>query len=406
MKWKIIIIATVLALGAGGTFLFLSLQPNESEAQARPIEVRQGDLVELASASGTIEPDVQIAVKSRASGEVIEVLVSEGDEVEAGDILVRLDPRDAEQAVLEAEMALTRAKADLTQARASLTVTRAQAEESEAQAAVRNRGAELGLISSEDQRSSSSSAEVARTNVTLRQAQVRSSVTNVESAELRVEEAKRRLEEVEIHAPVAGTVLSVEVELGSIVASGITNMNGGTTLMTVADLSDLRVVGAIDEAQVGQVSSGQDVTIRVDAYPTQTFTGLVHRVSPLGQETSNIVTFDVEIMVTDENANLLRSGMSADLDIVTSSYENVALIPVTAVQNRGKRSVVNLASGERRVVKTGATDGASIVVLEGLEPGEILGTGSALGGATKRPEGNATKNKSLLPMGGGRGKRG
>ena len=180
-------------------------------------------------------------------------------------------------------------------------------------------------------------------------------------------------------------------------------MNGGTTLMTIADLSDLRVVGEIDEAQVGKVNPDQDVTIRVDAYPTRQFTGRVERVSPLGQETSNIVTFDVEIVVTDEDAHLLRSGMSADLEIVTSSYEDVALVPITEVKGQGRRRFVNLASGERRMIKTGPTDGLNMVVLEGLEPGEVLASASTANATKQVPD--RSKNKSLLPMGRGRGGR-
>ena len=403
MKRKVIIITIIIIISVGAAFLALSLRPDESAANTNLATVRQGDLVEMASASGTVEPDIQVDVKSRGSGEVIEVIVQEGDEVEAGDVLVRLDPRDAEQALREAEMARSRANDDLTQAYAQLRVTQAQATEAQAESAVRNRGAQLGLVSAEDRRASASSADVARANVTLRQAQARASRTAVESAELRVDEARRRLEETTIHAPVTGTVLSVNVEVGSIVASGITNVNGGTTLMTVADLSDLRVVGAIDEAQVGQVEVGQEVTVRVDAYPQRSFTGLVDRVSPLGVETSNIVTFDVEVVINDQAAHLLRSGMSADLEIVTQRYEDVALIPITAIQGQGKRMSVTLASGEQQRIKTGPTDGVRMVVLEGLAPGDEI---VSIGGPAKRPEGDRnTKNKSLIPTGKRGGRR-
>ena len=403
MKRKVIIITIIIIISVGAAFLALSLRPDESAANTNLATVRQGDLVEMASASGTVEPDIQVDVKSRGSGEVIEVIVQEGDEVEAGDVLVRLDPRDAEQALREAEMARSRANDDLTQAYAQLRVTQAQATEAQAESAVRNRGAQLGLVSAEDRRASASSADVARANVTLRQAQARASRTAVESAELRVDEARRRLEETTIHAPVTGTVLSVNVEVGSIVASGITNVNGGTTLMTVADLSDLRVVGAIDEAQVGQVEVGQEVTVRVDAYPQRSFTGLVDRVSPLGVETSNIVTFDVEVVINDQAAHLLRSGMSADLEIVTQRYEDVALIPITAIQGQGKRMSVTLASGEQQRIKTGPTDGVRMVVLEGLAPGDEI---VSIGGPAKRPEGDrSTKNKSLIPTGKRGGRR-
>jgi HlyD family secretion protein len=400
--WKIITVIGVLVLGAGGTFAALSLRPEASAAQARGLEARLGDLVETASASGTVEPDVQVAVKSRASGEVVEVLVGEGDAVQAGDVLVRLDPRDAQQGVREAEMALSRAQDSLSQARAELSVAEAQAAEAEAQAAVRSRGAELGLVSTEESRSSATSAATSRTSVSLRQAQLRSARTNVESAQLAVEEAERRLSEMVIRAPVAGTVLSVDVEVGSIVASGITSVSGGSSVVTIADLSDLRVIGQIDEAQVGQVRAGQDVTVRVDAFSDRTFVGRVERVSPLGETTSNVVTFDVEIAIVDSDASLLRSGMSADLEIVTARHENVVLVPIAAVQGQGGRQFVTMATGERRRITTGGTDGSSMAVLEGLRAGEQLAGASGAAARTgSRPESSPRRGGGLLPMGGG-----
>ena len=106
----------------------------------------------------------------------------------------------------------------------------------------------------------------------------------------------------------------------------------------------------------------------------------------------------MEIIVTDEEAFLLRSGMSADLEIVTERHEAVPLIPITAIQGQGRRQFVTLENGERRRVKTGATDGARLVILEGLESGDLITT-SAPTKSTKRP------SKSLLPMGGRRGGR-
>lgn len=402
--WKIITVVVVLVLGAGGVFAALSLRPEESAAEGRGLEARLGELVETASASGTIEPDVQVAVKSRASGEVIEVLVEEGQTVQVGDVLVRLDPRDAQQDVREAQMALSRAEDSLSQARAEVSVAEAQAAEAEAQAAVRSRGAELGLVSAEESRSSATSAATSRTSVSLRQAQLRSARTNVESARLAVEEAERRLSEMVIRAPIAGTVLSVDVEVGTIVASGITSVSGGSAVVTIADLSDLRVIGQIDEAQVGSVSAGQDVTIRVDAFTDRTFAGRVERVSPLGETTSNVVTFDVEIAVIDEDASLLRSGMSADLEIVTARNEDVVLVPITAVQGQGGRQFVTMATGEQRRVRTGGTDGTSIVVLEGLRAGEqIASAGGSATRSSNRSASNERRQGGMLPMGRGPG---
>lgn len=386
-----IVVLAALGGGAFGLFEWLGAEP---EMQGPTWVVRRGEIVETATATGTIEPHVQVEVKSRASGEVIEVLVAEGDTVEAGDLLVRLDPADAERALREARVAERRARADVAQARASLAVAQAEAGEAGAHHDVQERGAALGLVSSEQQRTAAHSARVAQSNVALRRAQVAAAEAALETARLAVEEAERRLRETEIRAPFPGTVLSVPIERGSIVSSALTNVSGGTTLLTLADLSDLRVVGAIDEAQIGRVRVGQRVVIRVDAYPEREFGGTVSRVSPLGTATNSVVTFDVEITVTDEHASLLRSGMSADVEIVTDERRGVLLVPLAAVRSRGPARFVRLESGEERRIRTGATDGRFLEVLEGLEEGDRIDL------ATPRPAAlREQRPGSPFPMG-------
>lgn len=360
------------------------------------VEVTTGEIRETAEATGHIEPHVQVEVKSRASGEVIEVLIEEGDQVEAGQPLFRLDARDAQRALEDARVALRRVSAEAAQARANRVVAEAQAEDAEATRAVSARGTEQGLVSSEADRGTATAAQVARATVQLRAAAVSASSAALAAARLAVQDAEQRLTEMEITAPVSGTVLSVTVERGSIVASAISNVSGGTALATLADLSDLRVIGAIDEAQIGRVQAAQEVEIRVDAYSDRTFSGRVARVAPLGVETTNVVTFDVEIVIDDEHASLLRSGMSADLSILTGRQEGI-LVPLTAVRSEEGRRFVMLASGETRTIRTGGTDGHRLVVLEGLKDGDRVSTAAATSGGAPAPQ------NSLLPGGGRRG---
>jgi len=213
---------------------------------------------------------------------------------------------------------------------------------------------------------------VAAANVTLKRAQLSAVQTQLKTAELAVQDAETRLKETNLYAPIAGTVLDIAVEKGTLVSSALTNVSGGSAVMTLADLSKLRIVGAIDEAQIGRVAVGQRVDIRVDAYGDRVFRGLVDRVSPLGKEVSSVVTFDVEIAITENDGGVLRSGMSADVEIVTTEQKDVLLVPLLAVQSQSKRRFVRLQSGEERTIQTGATDGTRIVVLGGLEEGDDL----------------------------------
>lgn len=345
----------------------------EGDAPDAPtVTVTRGTLIEHASASGTIAPDRQVEMRSRASGEVIEVLVAEGDRVEEGALLLRLDTTDAERALRDAEATARRLRAEVAAARASLTIAETRASEARVGRSVSERGASLGIVSAEADRGSARDTAVANETVSLETARLAAARAQLETAEIAVEVAQQTLSRAEIRAPFAGTVLSVEVERGTIVASVLSSVSGGTALLTLADLTDLRIIGQLDEAQIASVAVGQDVRIRVDAYPTREFTGRVERVSPLAYEDSSVIVFDVEIVVTDADRALLRSGMSADVSIVTQHHEGVLLVPLGALRSSGASRAVYLAGGERREITTGPTDGTSIVVLSGLEEGDVI----------------------------------
>jgi HlyD family secretion protein len=405
-KWLISVVA-VLGVGGIGWFAWSRYAAGNERPTGATHTVARGDLVEIAAASGNIEPHVQVEVKSRASGEVVEVLVKEGQQVKAGELMVKLDPADAERAVREAKVVLRRIEAEIAQSRATVAVAELDVKEAKASEDVASRGAGMGLVAGESERTAKHNAKVADANLRMRRAQVSAGHAQHETAKLAVEDAERRLTETKIFAPFDGTVLSVGVERGTIVSSALTNVSGGSAVATLADLTDLRVIGAIDEAQIGRVKVDQEVVIRVDAYPDRSFAGKVERVAPLGKLETSVVTFDVEIVVTDKDANLLRSGMSADLEIVTTRQEGVLLVPLTAIQSEGAVRNVRLASGERRAVKTGATDGTQIVILEGLEEGDeilLAPAGAGPQGAAPAASSGGASRRGPIPGMGGRGR--
>ena len=270
--------ALLLALGvAGGGYAWQ--QTAKAAPPAQGMEVRKGSLVETASASGKIEPVVQVDVKSRVSGQVIEVLVKEGDQVETGQLLVRLDPVDAQRALAAARVAKNRAAADVQAAKASLAVAELESENSAATYNVAKQSADLGLGSSDAARTSQSASRVAASNITLKKAQLSAAQAQLASADLDVQDAELRLKETSIYAPIAGTVLSVAVEKGTLVSSALTNVSGGSAVMTLADLSDLRIIAKVDEAQISRIQNDQRANISVDTYGDRQFEGKVTRVS-------------------------------------------------------------------------------------------------------------------------------
>jgi RND family efflux transporter MFP subunit len=377
----------------------------KAAAPAAGMEVRRGNLTETASASGKIEPVVQVEVKSRSSGQVIEVLVKEGDIVETGQLLVRLDPTDARRQLAAAKVQKSRALADVQASNASLAVAQLETQNSQVTSNVAKQSADLGLGSSDAARTADHATRVAASNVTLRQAQVAAARGALASAELDVQDAELRLKETSIYAPISGTILDVAVEKGTLVSSALTNVSGGSAVMTLADLSDLRIIATVDEAQISRIAKGQRVDISVDTYGDRTFQGVVERVSPLGVDTSSVITFDVEIAVVDESAQLLRSGMSADIEIVTAEQKDALLIPLVAVQSSGRRRFVKLANGEERNIVTGSTDGTQMIVTSGLSEGEHVVAGTPPPAAASQNQRMQGAIPGMGNMGGGRRQR-
>ena len=352
-------------------YLYIAQKPSAEPVQ-ETATVHRGQLVEKAMLTGQVKARVQVDVKSRASGEIIEIEVNEGDLVEEGDILLRLDPIDEERALATADAGRKTALAQVSQARAALAMARTDLTEANARRDVRLQGASQGLISEDERRTVASAAASAEQVVSARRADLQAAQAQLQRAEVEVSLAQQRLKETTIRAPIAGTVLAVHADQGAIVASGITNIAGGTPLVTIGDLSSLYVVGSLDEADIGRVSVGDAVTIRVDAFPEASFSGHVERIAPMGQSVSNVVTFDVDVLVTDSQSERLRPGMTADLEVITATHENALLVPVVAIRSEGGKRYLLKKDGKRARIELLGTDGTSAAVRGDVQEGDAI----------------------------------
>lgn len=262
----------------------------------------RGDLRITAEATGTVEPIRTVEVKSKAGGEILEMLVDVGDEVQPGTLLARVDPRDVQNRYDQAE-------ADLEVARASFENAKAQFE--------RNRQLlDAGVIT--QQEFESSNLQFANAQASLTRAE-----TNFELAEL-------QLNDVTIRAPLAGTILTRNVEEGSVIQSASGNVSGGTALFTMAELSSMRVRTLVDETDLGDLRAGMAATVTVEAYPDRTFRGEVEKIEPQAVVQSNVTMFPV-IITLDNSSGLLKSGMNAEVEILIDQATDVVLIPNNTV---------------------------------------------------------------------------
>jgi HlyD family secretion protein len=392
-KWLVSVI--VLLLIAGGVYGLFAL--NKSRATDEPVKtttVKRGTITEVAALSGTVQANKTVEVKSRASGTVIEIATGSGATVKKGDLLVRLDPVDEKRAVALATVSLDSAKNRLAQSEASLKLTQLQLTEAEAKADARRRAAQTGSVTAEEVRAAENEVKLANVNVEMRQAEVAAANTSVTTAGLSLEDANKRLDETTILAPIDGTVLSMSAQVGNIISSPISNVGGGVVLCLLGDLSVLHVLGSLDEADYGRVQRNRDVQIKVDAYPDRVFEGKVAAISPQGKSESNVVTFDLDVVVTDKKANMLRPGMSADLQVIVNKVENTLMVPVTAVKAEAGKQFVAKPDGEAVNIKCGPSDGTNVAVLEGVKEGDEI--------RLNNQRANSTRSFSMFGGGGRR----
>ncbi|MCE5279847.1 MAG: efflux RND transporter periplasmic adaptor subunit [Planctomycetaceae bacterium] len=429
MKW-VIIIVVLAAIAAGIWWAVAHAAPAAvaSEQPATTAKVTRGDLNLEVQANGTVESNLDVEIKVKASGEITTLPYDVSDRVpkyiaghnEDKALLVALDPINEQRAVQRtqaqydaANAKLEQAKHSLMVARQDLLVARSKAAADVASAKAKSDLAKASLARTrqmfenkvstrnelETEVSSAAVAEAAlqvalaqqeavksmELAVNLRQADVDLAQANLASAKVDLADTQQRLADTRIYSPIDGVVTSRTVQVGQIVASGIQNVGGGTTLMTVSDLSRLFVVAAVDESDIGRLVEsgrlGHEVTITADAYPGKRFTGKVVQITPRGASESNVVTFPVKIEVLGEGKDRLRPKMSANVTILANRRSDTLLIPNAALQyDREQTFVEVMTAGKavRRDVTLGLNDGIWSEVLSGLKEGEEVAARSGV----------------------------
>ena len=264
--------------------------------------VERGDLIVTAAATGVLEPIRKVEVTSKASGEILRLYVDIGDQVEPGALLAEVDPRDVRNAA-------DQANADIEVARASIDIARRQVERSQELL-------ESGVISTQEHESRT--LDFANAQASLVKAR-----TNSQLAQLRLEDAT-------IRAPMAGTILEKNVEEGQVIQSSGQNVSSGTTLMVMADLDMIQVRTLVNEGDLGEIMEGMTTYVTVDAYPDQTFVGIVDQIEPQAVVQRSGTLFPLIIRL-DNRSRLLKPGMNTAVGIQTGEATGVVLIPNSSV---------------------------------------------------------------------------
>jgi HlyD family secretion protein len=315
-------------------------------------EVQRRDISVTASASGVIEPTRIIEVKSKASGEIVELPVETGTFVERGAVLARIYPRDAQQ--------------QFAQARAEVEAAKARLATGEAELARATRLFQAELLPETD-------FEMKRLEVINARAQLVKAQTSMEIA-------AERLRETTVTAPVAGRIIQKGVELGNVVSSAISQVSGGTTLLKMADLRQVQVRALVDETDIGKLQPGQAAEVKVEAFPGRTFRGRIEKIEPQSVVEQNVTMFPVLVSLQNDD-EALKPGMNAEVEVAIARHPNVVSVPNEAV----------------KTPRDAVTAGAALGV-----PAEDVRALSGPPGGGGRPAGGASAKGGGSPAGGGR----
>lgn len=375
-----------------------------NKEEGREVEtsvVKEITLTETVSATGKVQPEIEVKISSEVSGEIIELPIKEGQAVKKGQLLVRVNPDLYQSGVSRTAASLSTAKAGLSQADAQLKEAKANYD--------RNKKLlDKGVISKSEWDKITSAYEVA-------QAAKQSAYFSVQSAGATVTEARDNLNRTTIYSPVDGTISKLDAELGERVVG--TQQMAGTEILRVADLNNMEVEVDVNENDIVKIDIGDEAEIEVDAYMNRKFKGVVTGISNSANTATTadqVTNFKVKVRILKEsyadmtkgkpaNYSPFRPGMTATVDIITERKANIIAVPISAVvvksdTTSGNKPATDMPKPENkehaaaekkyecvfvkvgdkaelRVVTTGIQDNTNIEVLTGVKKGDEVITG-------------------------------
>ncbi len=360
------------------------------------------DLSEVVAASGKVQPSVEVKIQSEVSGQIVELPVKEGDYVQKGQLLVRINPDLYTSALSRAEAALNTAKSNLSSAKARLTQAKAQKRLQETTLTRLSKLIEQKAISQAEYDNASSALESSVAEVEAAEESVHSANFSIASADAGKSEALENLRRTTIVAPISGTVTALAKELGETVLGN--NMMSGDVIMKVSVLNEMEIDLEVNETDIVHVQVGDTADVEIDAFSDQTFKGVVTEVGSsalnsgqgLAASTEQVTNFSVKVRIVkesyagvngnSENNSPFKPGMSATVKIHTDEASQALAVPTASVTTRADSLQNNISltvvfvkkadnTVEMKQVSTGIQDGTFIQITKGLNEGDEIVTG-------------------------------
>ncbi|GAA5071468.1 efflux RND transporter periplasmic adaptor subunit [Lysobacter panacisoli] len=309
-----IVAAVVLVLAAGGVYAYRKREAAVESGAFRTVPVERGDIRVAISSTGTLSAISTVTVGSQVSGQVTDVLVDYNDPVKKGQVIAHIDPKTYEAQIAQGNAQIASARASLSQAQATLLNAELDYQ----------RKADLGarqLVARSDVDLAKAALDQARAQVNAAQASIRQQSASTLTTQV-------NLDRTVIRSPVDGVVLTRSIEPGQTVAASLQ----APELFTIAeDLAKMKIELAVDEADIGQVRTGQNVSFTVDAFPDRQFRGTVEQVRLSATTTSNVVTYPVVVTVDNSDGTLLP-GLTVNAEIEVSRRDDVLKVSNAALR--------------------------------------------------------------------------
>ena len=349
-KYLVIIFITVLFLG---TFAYLFQRSKPKAAQYQELEPTMMDIVKSTIVTGKIQPRDEVNIKPQISGIIAELYKQAGDPVKKDEIIAKVKVIPDMSQLSSAQSRVRLAEVNLSQARTDFDREKALYDQALVSADEYDRIRQALQQAEEELAAAKESLEIVRDGV--------SSANKSGSSTL-------------IRSSISGLILDIPVKVGNTVINS-NSFNDGTTIATVADMDDLIFDGNIDETEVGRLSTGMPVRITVGALQEVSLDATLEYIAPKATEVSGANQFEIKASVQVPSDITIRSGYSANAEIVLQSATSVLAVPESAIQFAGDTTYVFVSTPEgyqRRDVVTGLSDGIHIEVKEGLAEGEKL----------------------------------
>ncbi len=319
------------------------------EAQSRVTvdSVEKRTIVEIVSASGKIQPVIEVKISPDVSGEIVELNIKEGEFVKRGDLLVRINPDLYESALDRVEASLNTVRANLANSKARLAQAEAQFINASASYERNKSLYEQDAISQAEYDAAKSQFLVAKSETEAARQSVKAAEYQVKSSEASLKEARESLSKTNIFAPMDGTISRLDVEIGERVVG--TSQFAGTEIMRIAKLSEMEVMVEVNENDIIRVEQGDTAIVEIDAYLDKEFKGVVSSIANSakteGMGIDQVTNFEVKIFILPESYSDLqkresahlspfRPGMSATVDIQTKTVKDALSVPIQAVTVR------------------------------------------------------------------------